>query len=40
MPVLHADLKNGAGQYVADETDLTEHVRNIDGQLVRRDIWD
>merc|ERR1712187_82477 len=33
LPVLHANLLNTSGEYVADETCLAEHIRNIDGQL-------
>lgn len=33
LPVLHAKLQNSSGEYVADETCLAEHIRNMDGQL-------
>lgn len=32
-PVLHAELQNDSGEYVGSDTQLGEHVGNIDGQL-------
>lgn len=32
-PVLHAELKKDSGEYVGSDTQLGEHVGNVDGQL-------
>ncbi|OJJ80716.1 CVNH domain-containing protein [Aspergillus glaucus CBS 516.65] len=32
-PVLHAELKNESGEYTGSDTQLGEHVGNVDGQL-------
>ncbi|KAG2420112.1 hypothetical protein HFD88_004912 [Aspergillus terreus] len=34
LPILHADLRNSAGDFVPADCHLEEHIWNIDGELL------
>lgn len=36
QPVLHANLRDPSGKFVRDSIDLSEHIGNIEGELIFR----